>query len=670
MAEEKEETRIDVDKASVERQMASIIVESEYRLSQSNQESDAREYEALIDMLEGRRAEKDYDWMSDINMPEMASIILTNASEFANQYFQSRDFVEVRLDGEDNLSLKKSKAAKLCLNNSLNRRELHHYYKYLRARLINALKGQVYAIAWWEQEVVEYTKGYKTVPKIEEVPGLNGEMTPQVVEEQQPIMAERIIKDAFNYDVIDPRNVFTEDKYVYNVQDKDWVIVRSESDYSTIFASKDRNGYINVDKLKEACKTLKKQKTSTEKETYGERQDSNAIPNTPVKRFDVLDRYGKFWAIVKDRWEDGNPKEIDYGLDDQGMPLDDAELVETIISYALVGNEKIIIRFSPTPYIDGKGVPFKPLMRGVCYIHPSKDTGLSDGKNLREIQIAINDMANMAADRAKLATMPTMIGRKGAMDDNRTLYFAPEHVIEVDDPANDLRELMIRDDATGAMNMIQYFTSKAQQVTATFPTTMGELGPASTTATAVAGAESRGNLRANYKSLTFEHTFNADLYQMMLNMTWRFAKDPTLIKLMGDSAKMFDPNEEYSYSPVSSNIETEFSKYKKAQMIDQMMGRLVNVPNPNTAKLLNMLTTFQLELFGKTYPEFKHVLLDETVQPLPDGTMSQPQPDLSGMQSEQVGAMPETPMANASGLPQTGPEQMARMMGGMKGGMA
>lgn len=650
-------------KALVEKRMTSMIVESEYRISQSGQKQDMDDYASLIDMLELIRSQKGYEWMSDICIPELASIILTNMSEKANQYFQSRDFVDVRLDGENPLGVKKSKAAKLCLNNTLNNRQLYHYAKYMRANTINALKGNVYAVCWWEQQVVDVVTGYKTVPRIDEQPGLDGEPMAVIVNEEQPIMGERIIRDRFNYDVIDPRNVYTDSSYSYSIQQKDWVIIRSESDYYQLFSQRDRNGYINLDEVKEVCHKKGNTETATAKETYNENNPQVTVEDTPIKKIDVLDRYGKFWAVIKDRWEDGNPKEIEYGLDEQGMPLDKAELVESIITVVIVEGKNILIRFSATPYIDAKGEPLKPLIRGVCYIHPSKDTGLSDGKNLREIQIALNDTLNMAADRVKLATMPTLIGRKGAMDDNESLYFAPEHIIEVDDPNSDIRELMIKDDFNGAMNMAQLLTSKGQQVTATFPTTMGELGPASTTATAVAGATSQGNLRANYKSLTFEHTFNSELYQMILNMTWRFAKDETLMKLMGEHAQFFDPNEEYSYSPVSSNIETEFSKYKKSQLLDQMMGRLVNVPNPNTPKLLNKFITMQFELFGHTLPEFQGSLLDETAPPMPmaNGQMPQGQPQM----------MEGQPMSNQTGTPQTGQEMMAREQGmsAMGGGM-
>jgi len=277
-----------------------------------------------------------------------------------------------------------------------------------------------------------------------------------------------------------------------------------------------------------------------------------------------------------------------------------------------LNGKKVLIRFQETPYRDSQNRPYKPLIRGLCYIHPTKDTGMSGGKYCRELQVALNDTINISNDRVRLATMPFFKGRRFSIEENDEIYIEPEHVIPLED-INDLQEFQIRDNVSGAMNQAQMFRDGMQQVESIYPTTMGQLpDSSSTTATAIAGAESRTNIRANYKSLTFEHTFLAELYWMIIQMSFQFM-DEEMAKTIftREEVEAFDPDGDYVYQPVSSNIEQEFSKIRKLNIIDQAMGRLANVPNPNTPKLLNKLMMKFFELLGSEYNDIKDSLLDE-----------------------------------------------------------
>ena len=56
------------------------------------------------------------------------------------------------------------------------------------------------------------------------------------------------------------------------------------------------------------------------------------------------------------------------------------------------------------------------------------------------------------------------------------------------------------------------------------------------TATAVSTTENRTNLRSNYKSLTFEFTYNLNFYWMLQQMFYQFAEPETALLVMGDDA--------------------------------------------------------------------------------------------------------------------------------------
>ena len=608
--------------------------------SAEDQEMDD-EFESTIDLLECKRTEKDYEWMSDVFLPEYPSIHLTEASQWANQYFQSRDFVEVALGSTDENAMKTANAAKKYLNTMLNVKELHHYQKYMRARAINSTYGSVYCLCGWKQNLVEHK-----IPKMATVQKFTDEGQPYMEQEQQFDVVVIPSIDRFEYEVIDPRNVRTDSKYVYSIQDKDWITFRSQMSYQELKAKEAENGYINLDKLK---KVIVDEQSETEKKTTA--SDSSApVGERFVKRFDILERYGKQWAIVTKRDEMNNPVEASIGVDSNGVELKNAEFVEMITTIAYTGNTEVLIRFQPLPFYDGKGNPFRPIIRGLCYVHPIKDIGISDGRYARETQILINDMINMAIDRSKLSMMPTLKVRRLAWEDNDSIYFEPEHSMIVEQP-DDVTEFKIDGNCDPAFNIIQIATNKMQQLESIYPTTMGELpGRASTTATAVAGAQSNTNLRGNYKALTFEYTFLTDFYWMMMQMGYAFMHPKTAMDILGTDAQFFDPNAEYSYAPVSSSIETEYNKAKKIQNLDQMMGRLVNFQNPSIIPIIAAIIAQQFELMGVEYERFGRMIERLASTPMQPEQPRGPTP---------ADAQP-TPTSNQVGNPMMIQEEMVR----------
>lgn len=628
-------------------------IKKEYDTAKSNQGQENSDFEAIIDLLECKRTEKNYDWMSDSFYPEYPAIILTESSQWASQYFTSREYVDVYLEGDGENDKEKCALVKKLLNKTLNRKNLYHYHKYMRARTINSTAGYVYAVCGWEQLLQPTVTGYKRVPTGEMQILESGMEVPTFKNEE--LIEDIPLKDHFQYDVLDPRNVFTDNTYCYSVQEKEWIILRSEESYETLKMNEQSHGYINLKEVKELLKKGTTSETETSKESYNKDDQQSKVSKPVVKFGDVLTRYGKMWAVVEERDEDGNPTKIEYGYDDLGDIKEKAELVESISTVFMHGTNPVLIRFQPTPFIDATGNPYKPIIRGLCYIHPTKDTGMSDGKYARESQVSLNDTINISNDRVKLATLPTFIGDKYACEDNDQIYMAPEHIIPMEGGTDKLQELTIRDNIGGAMQQATMFIQGMHNVTSVFPSTMGDAGSPSTTATAVAGADTRSNTRQNYKALTFEYTFLCDLYWMMLQMSYRFMHPHTALKLLGQAGvAIFDPNCDYTYQPVTSNIEQEHSKVKKLGIIDQMLGRLVNIPNPKTPMLLNKLMVMAFELLGADYQDFETALLDE-------GAVGQ-QAAMGKQGQEQPAGMPMNMTSNQQGLPVSSQEEMTRNM--------
>jgi hypothetical protein len=619
--------------------LANVVIDQEYQTAKSNKDMEDSEFETYVDLFDSERPEKDYDWMSDISLPEFPSHMLTQSALDVSQYFQTRDFVGAYLEDGSEEAKANAAAAKECINRTLNQKHLHHYQKYVRAKTINHLQGSVWMECWWEQEIKRMVVGQEE--EILDI-AIANENEVEIKTRMNDVEGDVIVIDRFNYDVIDPRNVFTDNSYVYDIQDKPFIFIRRERTLSQLEADADRHGYFNLDKLKEG-EAPGETETSSETTNSVDEQQPNPIKGD--EPFDLIKRYGKSWCKVLERDEYGDPIDVLPGIDKDGNPLEGAELHEVVITYAMSDASKWLIGFNLQPYVDAEGNPYRPLIRGLCYVHPTKDNGIGDGKANRELQTAIDDTFNMGNDRVRLATIPVFKGKKYSTADSDTFYMEPGHKIDVENP-DDLQEIQISSDIGGAMAQLGMLTSSMDKAMSIFPNTMGGQVAASTSATAIAGSESRTDMRTNYKSMTFEHTGLTPMYWMIQQMTYQFAQPETGEKLMGDKLYSFDPKKDYHYKPVSASIESEQSKAAKINSLTQLLGYVSNLQHPGAVKIVNSLMARIFELQGDEVSEYSRVLLDE-------GTpMAQDQPVQTAGGGE--------PASNQSGLPQSTAEQATR----------
>lgn len=654
---------------SVEDAVITQVYNQEWEMAE---DSDSTvKFESVIDMLECKRTEKDYDWQSDIFVPELASITQTDISGCVSQYFQTRDFVEVKLDGEDPADNRRCAAVKKAINKSLNRKGLYYYQKFVRAKGINNLNGTVYALCWWEKDVQKVKTGSHEEVRPLDVDIFGNPMDeysvypPATTTETVDDYRDQINRDHFCFDIIDPRNVRTDKKYAYSIQEKDWITIRSEVSYEDLSRDQGQNHYFNLDLVRDLQKH--QGNTDASKETYAHDNTDLTRGHPVVKYFDKLLRFGRMY-VTQD--EGGGLKP---GYDKSGDMVEGAELANVITEVIISGTDRILIRFERNPFRDGTGQPYYPLIRGICYVHPTKDEGLSDGKYLREIQKGINDNFNMGSDRVKFATIPVLQGNKYQVgEDNPTIKFEPGNLMLTETGDGQvINEFRASDNIDGMLAIHQMLTSNAQQVTAIYPTTMGDLPQkTSTTATAIAGAESRTSVRSTYKNLTFEYTFLTELYWMVIQMVYQFSEQETAFRMMGRDATFFDPNPDYTYAPLTGAIEQEYSKRAKLQIIDQIIGRLVAYPNPRTTTMLNALMARFFELLGDEWSVYSKFLLDERYNPGAEGGMMMQNGNMMGTGAPnqnlvpgrlQGGSMAMAPMSNQNGMPMSQMEQGHRM---------
>ena len=630
----------DVQKAVIEQ-----VIDAEYTPGQANQDRSAQDFDSYIDLLDSVREPKNYEWMSDISLPEFASRYLTQQSIDANQYFKQREFVTAYLEDTSDEAVAAADAATECINRTLNQRHLNHYHKFIRAKGIASLAGRVFLRCKWEQQMRKVVTGFEDVEEQITEPDDLGNPVLKTVVNKKPVTGEEPLIDRFNYDVLLPRQVVCDNKYVYSLQEKDWVDILDEESYEELKADESDMGYINLDQLSDMEPPYE---TELSRETYnkGDQQPRYEKPRGKLnKRFNTVERHGKFWAIVKTRdIVSEDPIDIVPGIDAEGKIKSGSEFIECVLKVAWGDGKRVLIRFQPQAYIDAYGNPYRPIIRALCYIHPTDDAGVGDGKYSRELQIAMDDTFNVSSDRVLLATLPTLVAAKGSGMENDTLRIEPMHVIR-EETQKDVRVLEISDNIQGALNQIGFLSQSMDKIQAIFPTTMGQLpGASSTTATAVASSGNQANARSNYKSLTFENTGLCELYWMDMMMTWQFAKPETGVKLMGDKVFKFNPRKDYFFKPVSESIETEFARAEKRKELATILGYIMQSGNPKTAELANQIITRIFELMGDEEANFAKKLFNPQQPVTPPGG-GQPQP---GVQ--------QPAMSNQSGIPQSAQE--------------
>ncbi len=631
-----------------------IYLTSELPVAQSNTADDNRVFEDALNLIDLDTSGGDYDWHSDLSLPEYLAMFLTQASLDAAQLSTTRDYSEVYLQDGSEEAKAKAAAAKECINRTLNQRHLYFFIKYLRAQGIRRLSPRgVTWRCWWERKDHPVVTGWKKNMVVDDTVDVNGMpmmdrsiQVPGMKEMMEPVVEDEPVVDRWNADVLDPRNVWMSPEYAYTIQDKKYVYVRYERTKDQLEAEQDDYGYFNLDLLGRPP-----DKTDTAAETEKDAKETVPVSVSPDVSFDIIERYGKCWVKVTERDEvTGEPLKAEPGYDEFGKKSDKAELQECIMAWAKSGSVSTLIRFQLTPYVDTTGVPFRPLVRGLCYIHPTKDGGFGDERSAIPLQAAINDNFNMSNDRVRLATFPVIKVNKYDAEDNDTLYdFRPGHRMEMTDVKN-AEEFRIRDDINGSLAQGQMLSGSLRRSMAVYPSTQGETPAiASTTATAIADAGAHANTRASYQQLTAEHTMLTELYWMILQMTGKFAHPKTGKKLMGDKVYDFDPNADYIYKPITQAIEPESSKFQKRKDYATMFGYAAQVPNPNTPKVLNKLLQGFFETFGDEYEDMAGAFFDEAapMQPPTGGGMS---------------PNPEAPVSNQNMLPMTGGEMSARAM--------
>ncbi len=630
---------------------------SEYTTGEQNNLQDNTDFEAALDMFDNVRTERDYDWQSNIPIPEFLNAIQGQTADDANAYFARKEYVSVNVMSKEEGDIASAESAKDVIDKTLAGNYLNFFQKYIRLSQTKNIGGRAYIRCWWEQDIKKSRIPVTHLTVLEDH-DQNGNLKTDPEQESGTIEEtieedfNEVIRDRFAFDVVDPRNIVYSSEYEYNLRNKNWIILRYETTEHDLKRNAKTMGYMNLDKLEGirlSGETDVKAKT-TDWDSRGDAKRDNDI--TPVKNLMVIERWGMDYALVKERDENGHASVIEYGYDEKGEPLENAELVHLVQNVAVLNgesSEQILIRHELNPYKDNYGNPYIPLARGLCYIHPTKDRGFGDDVGSRGLQKAINDTFNANNDNTLMGMLKIIKQPEGFDEDEMPLRIEPMAVW----PAN-TEVVDFVSNTVPALNQLEMLTAKFNETNAR---DSGVPVLSSAAATTVARAEKQVNVRSQYKNLVFEHTMMGNLYWMIIMMSSQFMLAETAVDMLGEeTARAFNSDLDYHYKPISESIETDSTAGAKIDRLNTALGYVMNSQNAKAPAVANGILKKIFKLMGKEEEEITDELFDE------ESPLQQPPGQGGGAQPGQVS--PVGAPVNQGGGAQ--PTQQAQSIGGVQ----
>ena len=637
----------------------------DFFVAKQNMDEINKDFNTIYDMIHCVRENRENEWESQVALPEFISRLLTQIGNFLAKYFASRDYVETDKDDDNPATIAQSNASKALLNSILNDSKAYYFQKIVRLLMFCWPSGWGVIKGGYEQKIEKYISGYKSKMEssvdeegnflaedgsiyedsINQKPGFN--------EIQEPIYDIRVVKDRPTFDVYPNQNVYFSPEYCYSLNDKEYVVFENDSmTLDDLKAKAEQNEYFNLHLLEEMKTPEGTQGPG--KDTWNKDDKFKEIPNPSSPKYRVLEWWRKYPVIVKERNENtGKPLLYEPGCDSDGNWKEGAELLECkITTAAKVGvtekPDSTLIGYLVSPHSS------RPMVRFLCYIDSIKDSGFGDGELTMQLSSSIDDNFNLSNFRTKLATTPAFKAKRFSGIPEK-IRVSPEEAIMVEN-MDDLMEFDIQDNIQGAIYQGSMLASRMDAAMATSAQTMGQSPDRAETATQAGIISQRAETRIGMKSTMLEFVGFTEFYQMLLTLCNDFMLPQTLEKLIGEQAYSYNPGLVTKFRPVSQALETEESKNFKMKMIDQIMGRVVNFPNPKTPMVLNYLMGMWLEAAGKNFKHFKKFMFSEDpeinllYQMVTGGSVPmQPSPDMGGGGP-----------SNQKGIPQSTPEQAVR----------
>lgn len=565
-------------------------------------------YEDLYKMLRGQRPDKQYDWQSNVVINKVFQVIWTAIPYLMQKIFGANPIIGI---GSIDKKGAYQRSRLLEFWYTMNHRKCQPFYTTMVMWTLRGLLNGVGVLKkTWYQELKT-----KSLEEQVEVPMVMDELGNEI--ETEP----HTTKKKISVPICDfPKNEIVNNKDIRfdwalkpgeRIGDGRFVIHRTITDLNELKKSK---LYENLDDIVPGSGKLE--------EDHADLKSLDGQDTMPKSDFytdiEIYERQGLLPVTSKDG---------KYEYDEDG---DQKQMVCTV-ALASVDDQKkyTVIRLKPNPYGEIGYIDMQ------IYYDPERWQSIGAIEPFKDIQSAMNDNINAMFDEIWQNLMPPVVVDKNALWDWDTMIYAPQQRWLTS--GNPRESILFKEPSkitSDAWQKHVLFDSEIQLTSAVTPPMQGAGREKAATTNILNAQMSAGKLDFVLKMI--ETTALIPNAQMDIRFAKKFAHKLTAFKILGEPFQFGGPDDFYKYIPAASSVKLEHQKEREIQEDIQMIQVLMNINNPKTPAVVNML--LQNILRNRNMPKEAALFDEEYFEPQTEaGQLSQLEDKLGGYDNNQNG---------------------------------
>lgn len=566
-------SEIEPEEVDWEGPLASLVMDEWDKAESFNSDLDDM-YEDLYLMLRGERPDRQYDWQSNIVINKVFQIVWTAIPYLIQKMFGADPMMGI-------ISYDKSGA--------WQREQILQFWAtmqpgnpnhtpYVEVMVMWTLRGLLNGLAIlkksWHQKLKRKTVTQQiAVPMKVGSQGEDLEVEPQNISKTVSIP----IEDWPHNEVVSVKDIKCDWmlKPGESIRKGRFITHRSTQDLDFLYES---GLYHNLDQLDPNIASTSD--GSEDHSTLTGKDDQETPPTSDVYAdIEIYERQGILHVYKK--------KEGGFFVPcfDKEDAYDNKEVVvkQMVTTIARRQGEKgnVVIRHEVNPYEEKGYIDMQ------IYLDPERWQSMGMVEPVKDLTTALNDNMNASFDEIWQNLMPPVIIDNTRLWDYDTMVYAPQQRwVQSGDPRS---SVYFKDPSniTGDAWQKHALLNAEIDLTSSVTPSMQGVGKEKTATTNILNAQmSTGKMDFILKMI--EVTALIPSAQMDVRFAKKFAHPMTFQRILGQPFQYSEWEEIYNYVPAASSVKLEQQKQQEIQEDMQIMQVLGSVPNPNTAKVMNI----------------------------------------------------------------------------------
>ena len=510
-----------------------------------------RLYEKLYKMIRGERPEKNYDWQSNVVINKVFQVCWTTITYMSQKIFGASPIIGVRGKNRGD-------------RGADDRQEILEFWHTFQCSTGAKHTPFFLVVVMWILRAC-----------------LNGVGIMKKTWHQrfQTIGGKRVAVEDWPYNVVVNNRDIRCDWALQpgqSIRQGRFVVHREITDLDALFSSK--INYINLDELEvklSAVDTEGRQDATIVRQM----DDQSTPPDSDIySEVEIYERVGEYpvYKEKKDgKWIPCFEKEAFY--------KEKPEAVFKHMIITTVPDQNLLIRFEPNPYNEINYIDFH------LYLDAERWQSMGQAESISDLQTAISDNINAAFDEIWQNLMPPTVVNKYALWDWDTMQYAPGQRWLVGGNPQDAIKWKESSNITSDSWMKHQLLDNEIQLTSSVTPPMQGMGKEKAATTNIMNAQMSAN-KMDFLVKMMEITGLVPSAQMDVRFAKKFADPFTFHRILGRPFAYSEyPEEMYKFIPAASSVKLDYQKEVEIQQDMQLMQIIANIPNPNSAKVLNML---------------------------------------------------------------------------------